>query len=246
MNTKADENDAMVEMVVNMMKQSVDIDRLTNCLGVTETKFIDAYTKTIEACIPKDGLEGSCMEELAPEILGISKAKFDSCTPDDEVAKQEEEIDYSTLSKEERTALLAKQQAEGMARIEEMTAMLQKSSEGTEDHISLPIYNPSTIASHYSRGMQNSMGKTTLPVATLTTKDSLEEVIAFYKKSLPDFEIKDNMGVYYVMKNIPDDLIKLSFDTQNLPLYFIEHIEVYSLKISDKDTTFIVISYVPS
>jgi hypothetical protein len=84
-------------------------------------------------------------------------------------------------------------------------------------------------------------------MATLTTNDSVEKVVEFYKKSLPDFEIKNNnTGLYYVMKNIPDDLIKLSFDTENLPLYFIEHIEIYSLKVSDKDTTFIVMSYKPS
>ena len=73
MNTQANEKDAMVEMIVNMMKQSVDIDSLSNCLGVTETNFINAYTKTIEACIPKDGLEGSCMEELAPKYLVYQK-----------------------------------------------------------------------------------------------------------------------------------------------------------------------------
>jgi hypothetical protein len=91
--------------------------------------------------------------------------------------------------------------------------------------------------------MQNNKGKTTLPVATFTTKDSVEKVAEFYKKSLPDFEINNNMDVYYVMKKIPADLIELSFDTENLPLYFIEHIEIYSLKVSGEETTFIVISY---
>jgi hypothetical protein len=249
MNTQANEKDAMVEMIVNMMKQSVDLDSLSNCLGVTETNFIDAYTKTIEVCIPKDGLEGNCMEELAPEILGISKTKFDSCTPDDDVSEHEheheheEDIDYSALSEEEMTALREKKQAEGMALMEEMAAIMKKSSEGTESKISLPVYSPSTIASHYNRGMQNNKGKTTLPVATFTTKDSVEKVAEFYKKSLPDFEIDHNKGLYYVMKKIPDDLMKLSFDTENLPLYFIEHIAIYSLKISGEDTTFIVISY---
>ncbi|PKI12674.1 hypothetical protein [Colwellia sp. 12G3] len=242
---KADKNDAMVEMVVNMMKQTVQLDSLSNCLGVTETNFIKAYTKTVEACIPKDGLEGNCIEELAPEILGISKAKFDSCIPDDDVAEQEEAVDYSALSEKERAALLTKQQAEGMARMEEMAALMKKSSEGTEDKISLPVYSPSTMSSHYSSGMQNSMGKTTLPVATFTTKDSVEKVVGFYKNSLPDFKIKNNMGVYYVMNKIPEDLAKLSFDTENLPLYFIPHIETYSLKVAQQDTTFIVISYKP-
>jgi len=245
--TKADENDAMVEMIFNMMKQSGHMSTVSNCLGVTETHFIKSYKKTIRACIPQDGLEGDCMEKLALKNFGVSKNRFDACTSDDtEVTEQEEEIDYSTLSKEERTALLTKQQAEGMARIEEMTAKLKKSSEGTEDKITLPVYTPSTISSHYNRGMKNSKGKMTLPVATFTTQDSVEKVTKFYKKSLPDFEINHNMGLYYVMKNIPDDLIKLSFDTQNLPLYFIPHIEIYNLKVSEKDTTFIVMSYKPS
>jgi hypothetical protein len=241
--TQANEKDAMVEMIVNMMKQSVDLNSLSNCLGVTEKNFIDAYTKTIEVCIPKDGLEGNCMEELAPEILGISKTKFDSCTPDDDISEYEEDIDDSTLSEEEMTALLEKKRAEGIARMGEMATIMKKSSEGTESKISLPVYSPSTIASHYNRGMQNNKGKTTLPVATFTTKDSVEKVAEFYKKSLPDFEIDHNKGLYYAMKKIPDDLMKLSLDTENLPLYFIEHIEIYSLKISGEGTTFIVISY---
>jgi hypothetical protein len=244
--TKADENDAMVEMIFNMMKQSGEMSSVSNCLGVTEKNFIKSYKKTIRDCIPQDGLEGDCMEKSAPKNFGVSKNKFDACTSDDsEAAEQEEDLDYSTLSDEERVILFKKEQADSIARFEEMAALMKKSSEGTEDKISLPVYSPSTIASHYGRGMKNSQGKVTLPVATLTTKDSVENVIEFYKKSIPDFEIKDNMGVYYVMNKIPEDLAKLSFDTENLPLYFIPHIEIYSLKIAEKDTTFIVISYKP-
>jgi hypothetical protein len=241
---KADKNDAMVEMVFNMMKQSGQLDTVSNCLGLTESNFIKLYKKTIRDCIPQDGLEGDCMEKLALKNFGVSKNTFDACTGDDtEVAEQEEAVAYSALSEKEKAALLTKQQAVGMARMEEMAALLKKSGEGTEDQISLPVYSPSNMSSHYSSGMQNSKGKTTLPVATFTTKDSVEKVVEFYKSSLPDFKIKNNMGAYYVMKKIPEDLAKLSFDTENLPLYFIPHIETYSLKVSGEDTTFIVISY---
>jgi hypothetical protein len=241
---KADEKDAMVEMIFNMMKQSGQMGTVINCLGVTENNFIKSYKKTIRDCIDQDGLTGDCMENSAPKNLGISQNKFDACTSDDtDIAEQEEESDYSTLSNEERTALLKKEQAESMELMEGMAALIQKSSEGTEDKITLPVYTPSTISSHYKSGMKNSKGKMTLPMATFTTINSVEKVAEFYKKSLPDFEIEQNMGVYYVMKKIPDDLIKLSFDTENLPLYFIPHITIYSLNISEKDTTFIVISY---
>ncbi len=241
---KTDKNDAMVEMVCNMMKQSGQMSTVSNCLGLTESDFIKSYKKTIRSCIPQDGLEGDCMEKLALKNFGVSKDTFEACTRDDtEIAEQEEEVDYSALSESERAALLATQQAEGVARMQEMADLIKKSSEGTEDTITLPVYTPSTIASHYNQGMKNSMGKMTLPVATFTTEDSVEDVAKFYKKSLPNFNINHNMGLYYVMKKIPDDLIKLSFDTENLPLYFIPHIEIYSLNVADKETTFIVISY---
>ncbi len=244
---KAGENDAMVDMMLNMFKQSGAIGPLSNCLDIPEPVITKAYKKLVGFCILKDGLEGNCMESLAPEYFGVSNDKFLACTSDDtEVAEQEEEVDYSTLSEEERTALLAKQQAEGMALLESMTALVKKNSKGTEGEISLPIYSPSTIITNYTSGMENSKGEMTLPMASFTTKDSVEKVTEFYKKSLPDFEIKYNMNTYYVMKKIPEDLTKLSFDTENLPLYFIPHIAFYSSSASGQKETTIVISYKPN
>jgi hypothetical protein len=94
--------------------------------------------------------------------------------------------------------------------------------------------------------MQNSKGKLTLPIATLTSEDSVETVVDFYKKALPNFKIEQSNDLYYIMENPPKDLFKLSMDVENLPLYFVPHIEIYSLKVSGKETTFIVVSYKPS
>lgn len=244
---KAGENDAMVDMMMNMLKQSGQIGSVSNCLGVTESDATKAYKKLFEFCIPKDGLEGDCMESLAAEYFGVSQEQVLSCSDDDdEIAEQEEEIDFANLSDEERVEALNKRQAEGLARLEEIAAFVKKSSEGTEGKITLPIYNPSSLVVHHAKGMQNSKGKTTLPMATFTSKASVDEVADFYKKSLPDFEIDHSQSVYTLMKDMPKDLFKLSLDMENLPLYFIPHIEIYSMKISGEKTTHIVITYQPS
>jgi hypothetical protein len=246
-NAKADKNEAMVEMIVSMMKKSGEISGLSRCLGITEDSFLNAYKKTIEVCIPKDGLEGNCMEESASEVFGISKAKFDACTNDDtELSDQEENIDFSTLSEEEKMAFIEKQQAEGLARMEEMADLMKKASEGTENDITLPVYNPSSLTSHYVNGMESNSGKKTLPVATFTTSDSVEKVIEFYEESLPTFKVSKSGEIYYVMKEVPNNLFQLSMDMENLPLYSVPHIETYSLIMSGEETTLIVISYKPN
>ncbi|WP_343818025.1 hypothetical protein [Colwellia asteriadis] len=244
---KANESDAMVEMIVSMMKKSGEIRDLSTCLGITEEKFINAYTDTIKLCFPKDALQGDCMDEMVPEIFGLPQSKFEACTSDDsEYAQAESDIDLSTLSDDERNALLDQQRTEAMANMEEMAAFMKKASEGTEGKITLPVYSPSSLTSHYINGMESSSGNKTLPVATFTTTDSVDEVIEFYKKSLPNFEIGNSGEIYYMMEKLPGNLSQLSHDLENLPLYFVPHIETYSLKMSGEETTLIVISYEPS
>ena len=243
---KADEYDAMVDMVMNMMKQSGNVSRMSTCLDISEDSFLKKYKKTIEECISKDSLEGDCVETTAPKYFGMPLEQLDKCggdDSDDEHADEEDDIDYSELSEEEVNALLIKKQAEGLAALEQMAAMIQASSKGTEHKISLPVYSPSTLRSHFLHGMRNSEGETTLPVATLTTKDSISKVVAFYKKALPKFEVDESQDIFRFMKKVPKDIFKLSLDLEKLPLYFIPHIEIYSMNGSDGDQTHIVISY---
>lgn len=242
---KADKNDAMIEMVMKMVKQSGQAGILSSCLNITEQKVLEAYKETVVACIPKDGLEGECMENLAPTYFGVSKEKLMACDPDDEEVENEEDIDFSTLSEAEVTELLQKRQAEALASVKEMTDLLERNSEGTLHKISLPVYEPSALRAHYVNGMQNSKGKTTLPAATLSTDDNIKKVIQFYKDSLPSYKIDHSNDVYTIMQEIPDDLFKLSMDTENLPLYFTPNIQVYSLNFSGHEITQIVITYNP-
>jgi hypothetical protein len=103
---KASETEVIVETQINMLKQSGQVNSLSSCLGITEKELIEAYKKTVTTCIPKDGLEGQCMETLAPKFFSVSKDKFMACTrDDDETIEQEKYIDYSQLSEIEIVAL---------------------------------------------------------------------------------------------------------------------------------------------
>jgi len=244
------ETDAMVEMIMTMMKQQPgEIKEGVECLGITEEEFLKGYKKTLEICLPQDMLEGDCTQKEAPKQLGVSQEKFEKCAADDEEGTentQGNDIDYSELSEEEAEALIAKQQAEGLAAMEAMLAISKQASAGTEDKITLPVYTPSTLVSHYTSGMKNSKGKSTLPVATFTTANSIEEVVAFYKKALPKFEIKKDGSYYFLMKNVPSNFDQMSLDMENLPLYFIPHIEIHTLVSTADIAATIVISYKPN
>lgn len=243
--SKANENDEIVNMMVNMVKQSGQLATISQCLDMTEHAFIQGYKKTIAACIPVDGLEGDCIISTVSKNLGISQERFSQCSGKPEVEIVEED-QFDHLSEEEFIAQMEQKKQEGIAQLKEMAALAKQSSQNTEKQINLPIYQSSSIASHQVRGFKVSKGKTTLPMATFTTSDSPEKVAEFYKSALPSFKVERSENVYFVMEDVPDNLFELSLDMENYPLYFVEHVEIYSLNIGGEKMTHIVIVYEPS
>lgn len=255
----ADQLDMMIDMSIKQMKLDSNFSEMTQCLNVSESLFISAMTKTMRYCFEKHGKGDSseqamdqCFQSKSLKNLNISSVVYKKCQQqfsDDESSQNTETNEQNSdpfegMTEQQVRQKIAEQQAQGMQQLEQMADMIKGMSQGTEGLISLPIYQPSEIASHYTSGMDKQNGNKTLPVATFTTGSSVTQVVDFYKKALSDFEMDHAVGdVYTLMKKIPNNLMELSFDLENLPLYSIPHIEIYSLKMNGKQQTTIVIVY---
>lgn len=78
-------------------------------------------------------------------------------------------------------------QEQSRGKMEYALSMMQQASKGTEDLITLPIYEPSQIMIHLTDGAKFD-GEKTLPTATFKTADAPDKIIAFYRQQLPGFK----------------------------------------------------------
>jgi len=50
---KADQLDTMIDMSINQIKQDPNINEMTDCLNVSQSKFLNAFRKTMRYCFDK-------------------------------------------------------------------------------------------------------------------------------------------------------------------------------------------------
>lgn len=247
----ADQVDMMIDMSVTQMKSAGELSDISKCLGVTEAKFLDTFKYTMRFCADKHGFEeeseqalNTCFSEQSKQGLGVSESVFKQC--EERFAEEEvtdDEIDYSELSEEQFEQRMKRQQQQSKQALDSMMAMSKAASRGTEDQVTLPIYTKSEIISHYTKGMTNSLGKNTLPIATFISRDSVDKVVKFYQKELPDFELDVfQESMYTFIKEIPANFNEMMMDT-NMPLYSIPHVEIYGITVDGSKQTNIAITY---
>lgn len=112
------------------------------------------------------------------------------------------------LSAEDRAKLRALQEAvmqEGMDEMDQQIQMMAKASEGTLDSITLPVYSNSKVMMHVPVGM-NLNGVKALPAATFSSSDSVDKILAYYQKKLPNFKMKKmSDGQVFLMETLPQN-----------------------------------------
>ncbi len=239
---RADQMDNTVKMLINQMKQDPVGPKMFACLEVSESKFYTAFEKTLRYCFKKHANDDSsddkmdtCFESQTAQNLKINPSKITECENkflEDGTHSGEIKNDGSdNMSPEEI------QQA-GLDRLKKTMTMLKTMSQGTEDQITLPIYAPSEIVSHFTKETSQAG---TAPVAMFQSSDSVAKIIAFYDAKLSHFDKKlfdSGMAVY--MENMPEgfDLLNSMDFYQKTP-----HVTVYSINDPSGSKTMIEIAY---
>ncbi|WP_444998278.1 hypothetical protein [Aliikangiella sp. IMCC44359] len=211
---KANQTDALIEFSIKQMEESIDLDGISQCLGVSKSKFLNAQRNTMRYCFESQG-EGKqsfdkisedamndCFENQTKQRLELSDSIIQKCK--EQFADDEpKDIDYSNLSDEEFEKHTEEQKQEGKKAIDDMLALSKAVSKNTEHLVTLPIFPKSQIMSHYQDGLIIGEEKT-LPVAMFTSSEEIKKVIDFYAKKLPEFDKKEiTGGLTIFMRNIP-------------------------------------------
>jgi len=250
--TIADQWEPMINLAVEHLKRSGQLSEIASCVGTSEAQFIAKYRTVVKSCFKQHGtaLEGdagedamdACLESQMLRQFNISQNTLSDCQEQfaDEVLV-ETEPDYSALSEAELNELISQEIEQGHQALDMMLEASKEASEGTEHLITLPVYQDSQIMAHYAMGMRREDGSLTLPVATFSSSDSVEKIIAFYQQQLPNFEMKNFQGGLAIfMEKIPDEFNPLA----DMQIYqSIPHITIYALGGDSSDSTTIEIAY---
>ncbi|MDX1692862.1 MAG: hypothetical protein R3208_03795 [Ketobacteraceae bacterium] len=214
--------DPMINMSIDMMKQSGELARGASCLGVSEAKLESSTRKAMRDCFSRFNMEqedqlNACMEKSSIRSLGISKADFDRCGDSDDMASEDAleqkimalmdqfgEDGPTEAQMQQLEALQQQQMARGMEQMEQFLQASQKAGEGTLDQITLPVYKNAQVMMHLTQGMNAFAGNNTLPAATFASQDSISAIVAFYKEKLPGFGYKQLPGGEHIfMESMP-------------------------------------------
>jgi len=183
---------AMIDQQLN----SGEFKEPAKCLGVSEKKIADSTKSVFSTCVKSVGMTeddalDNCVKTAMPKALGVAKGKFESCA---QKFEEEDEADMAADSFDPK-------EIEALAAGLENT--LQAAASGSEGKITLPVYPGSKIQSHFEDGMKFGEVQTP-PGAMFSSSDSVQQIVAFYKKSLKGYDYKD-MGKFghLFMKNMP-------------------------------------------
>jgi len=191
----AGEHDDKIEMIVEMFKRDPQLKIISSCLEISEDKIITGIRTSMNKCMTLDPTGDSeefdqCVEQDRDKELRALSPKYDLCK-----AKYGGEEEDPQLSPEQI-------QTQVIARMQQLLKRSKEQSAGTKDKISLPIYKGATIMMHFQDGMEI-MGIKTLPVASLQSSATIEQIADYYKKALPNFELRVSEGTYQFAKKLP-------------------------------------------
>jgi len=190
----------VVDSFVNELKTSGALSQMSACLDVPQNTILKTYKQGMHHCFDNYASDEKkleqCFEQKITQSLSKLSPKFEMCA-----TQFDEEDDSDELQSPEDFQQNYEKLANDLA-----NALGQQS--GDVSDITLPIYQGAKIKIHYPEGMVLN-NKKTLPVATFMVNDTLENVISFYKKALPKFQMTKDSGIYRFAKKLPDNKLGL-------------------------------------
>lgn len=241
----ANQIDVIVDFAMQQFKQSGKLSLAASCVNDSEANVLNVYKASIKHCMTTHGLNGdddsilnSCMQDQVTSNLNVSASERQCLDglEDSEMAQDKTQFDDMNPADFEKYAQDEKQKA--LEKLELLSQMSQKASKGTQSSITLPVYSPSKIMSHYTDGFALGGASQGLPVAMLTSEDDFKNIVVFYQKKLPHFDKKIFDGEMVVfMANMPDDFdplehLELLQKTPHVSIYKLGTTKVTNIEIA--------------
>lgn len=224
---QAMDREQKLDRVREQLTQSCYSGGMASCLGLETSRCARLANEVVQACAEHFSPEeqgrpaafGECIGRQTRQRTGVTESEMETCR-----ARADEEA-HSASSVEE-----AKRELEAIG-----TRMAQ-GAEATAAEATLPLYPNHKLTAHHQdtsgiRGIDNKpLGEEAVPVIMMTTPDSVEEVVAFYRDRLDGFTLykaaADNVTF---AKDMPAAVEPSDFRRwmKALPLH--EHVAIYRL-----------------
>ncbi len=205
-NLLANPQETQIDIMINFLAQSGQLQQQAECTGLSEQRLRQLYRSTMQQCGFDDenpAHEACVMQQLA--ATGVPQSRFEQCEQDEETSPQDAmmaQLDalYDRIGERAPTAaeqaqieqLLAQMQQQGMQDMQQMMTHLAEASVGTEAAITLPIMPDSKILMHIPGGIAIEMGDNmaqSLPGASFASTKTPAQVLAYYQQQLPAFRL---------------------------------------------------------
>ncbi|CBV43966.1 hypothetical protein [Halomonas elongata] len=216
-----------LERVREQLMQSCAEGGMASCLGVETSRCGRLAEEVVQACaeyfVPAEQEQmaafGDCIGRQTQQRTGVSEAELQSCQ-----------------SHADGAAHASSSPEEAMRRLEDAKAVMAQDAEATRDAVTLPLYPDHELTAHHQDpsglpGIEGEpLGEGAVPVAMMTTSDTVEDVVAFYQNRLDGFTLyREAADDATFAKGMPDDVTPSDFRRwmKALPLH--EHVAIYRL-----------------
>ncbi|MBZ9556517.1 MULTISPECIES: hypothetical protein [unclassified Modicisalibacter] len=216
-----------LERVREQLAQSCSAGGMASCLGVETSRCERLAEEVVKACsehfAPAEqepmAAFGDCIARQTRQRTGVTEAKLQSCR------SQVEGVAHAPPSTEE-----------AVRGLEDAKAAMAQDAKATRDAVTLPLYPDHELTAHHQDASgipgidSEPLGEEAVPVVMMTTSDTVEDVVAFYRNRLDGFTLyRTAADDVTFAKGMPDDVTPSDFRhwMKALPLH--EHVSIYRL-----------------
>ncbi|WP_027670020.1 hypothetical protein [Rheinheimera baltica] len=249
------QQEQQINMMLTMMERMGELERISQCVGVSQDRLKRVYRQTFAECGMGDMMSDepspahqACLESSIVEHSGVAQERWEACDRDGDTEQQDDPLmaeldalsdrigdrDPTAAEQQQMDQLIERMQQHGVAEMQQMVDAMIAGSQGSESLITLPLYPEAELLINIPAQSEMEIAEQryeTLPGASFITKASPAQVLAYYRQQLPTFQMhRSGSDTVALMQNIPP-----GFDyNRNMGQAFsIPHI--YIQPASDKD-----------
>lgn len=202
----ANPQDTQIDIMLNFLAQSGQLQQQAECTGLTDQQLRQLYHSTMQQC----GLDDEQPEHevcVQQHLIssGVPQEVWEQCEFEEDTSQQDAmmaQLDalYDSIGEREPTAaeqaqieqLLTQMQQQQTQEMEQLMGHLAAASAGSETVITLPVMPDSKILMHIPGGMMIETDDSTinsLPGASFASTKTPAQVLAYYQQQLPAFTL---------------------------------------------------------
>lgn len=224
------QQEQQLNMMLAMMESTGELDRVSQCISLPQQQLKQIFRQTFTDCglgdmmaDEPDPSHEACIEQSLIRHSGLPASRWQECEMSDDAEDSDPllaELDalYDSIGERDPTAaeqqqieqLIANMQQRNVARMEQMVNGLVAGSQGSESSITLPLYPQADLLINIPAQGEIEVGGQayqTLPGASFISTDSPQQVLAFYRQQLSEYQQHRpslaSKGEIALMQNVP-------------------------------------------